>query len=265
VAAIISEDMKLFDVIGPTSLRELLVAVNEVSVNDLERRLLWRGQDNSAWGLAPGLYRRILNSRTGGALPSEDELRAYETDLMFRAIALGWYGDTHFSSYAVLQHHGAATRLLDVTRDPMVALWFAVRSDGPKDGVLYSLDANDAEQHTFVDTPSWIGVIEHLTPGRLGLYEPPWADERVKAQRALFMFSRLTGGESARNAYVSMSGGKLGTMIIVPNAMKRSAREYLQQHLGLTEEAMFPDLDGFARANGAAAALPDFTELRHFG
>lgn len=79
------------------------------------------------WGLAPSLFRRLLQV-CGTGVPTEDQVRAYETDLMAQAIGRGWYdGASHASTYAKLQHHGAATRFLDVTRDPMVALWLQSR------------------------------------------------------------------------------------------------------------------------------------------
>ena len=49
---------------------------------------------------------------------------------------------------AVLQHHGVPTRLIDVTSNPMTALWFAAEQHKPDDdgavrrspGVLFAFD-----------------------------------------------------------------------------------------------------------------------------
>jgi hypothetical protein len=48
-----------------------------------------------------------------------------------------------FESLAILQHHGAATRLLDVTIDPIAALWFATQDEGRwnEDGVLFAINS----------------------------------------------------------------------------------------------------------------------------
>ncbi|MFD3232234.1 FRG domain-containing protein [Rahnella aceris] len=43
---------------------------------------------------------------------------------------------TDFELLAKFQHHGAVTRLIDVSRNMLVALWFACRSQTDKKGIL---------------------------------------------------------------------------------------------------------------------------------
>ena len=46
----------------------------------------------------------------------------------------------------MLQHHGTATRMLDVTTDPMIALWFACQGtehDGTQ-GILFAVEVSSA-------------------------------------------------------------------------------------------------------------------------
>ena len=48
---------------------------------------------------------------------------------------------------ARLQHHGAATRLLDCSRNAFVALWFACRWEPDKDGVLIGFELGENAVH----------------------------------------------------------------------------------------------------------------------
>ena len=57
---------------------------------------------------------------------------------------------TDLHMLAVLQHHGVPTRLIDVTSNPMTALWFAVEEHWPREageprrspGVLFAIDVS---------------------------------------------------------------------------------------------------------------------------
>lgn len=114
------------------------------------QRFFFRGQANIAWDVYPGVFRE-------GFLTTESQLinEAYlRNPTEFRKL------DTDFERLAKLQHYGLPTRLLDVTSNPLVALYFAcqpfrdVAEDGklndPSDGVVlfsraYSKGCNDIE------------------------------------------------------------------------------------------------------------------------
>src|SRR5687767_3717067 len=99
-----------FTVRSISSLPELLRDITNLVTADISRKYLWRGQSDSAWGVQPALYRRLLVSLQADP-PSEDDIVAHETDLIRRAMAFDYYqGNSYASSLALLQHHGAATR-----------------------------------------------------------------------------------------------------------------------------------------------------------
>ena len=132
------------------------ISEQEGQVSD-SQKFFFRGQANSNWDVVPGIFRENY-------LSYESELikGAYlRNPLEFRQL------DTDFEKLAKLQHYGLPTRLLDVTSNPLVALYFACqpyqeynkeeKSLIEPDGIVffsraYSKGCNDLE----------IAVISHL-------------------------------------------------------------------------------------------------------
>ncbi len=70
---------------------------------------------------------------------------------------------------ASLQHHGVPTRLIDVTTDPMTALWFACQrasADRDATGVLFAF--NVTRFKTLDTIPAPVSTLEALN----GLFIP---------------------------------------------------------------------------------------------
>lgn len=124
----------------------------EEGENADSQKFFFRGQANYDWDVIPGVFREHF-------LPIEAELirSAYlRNPSEFRKV------DTDFEKLAKLQHYGLPTRLLDVTSNPLVALYFACQAPIETDGAVYvkraySKGCNDLE----------VSVLSHLTNVRI--------------------------------------------------------------------------------------------------
>ena len=99
----------------------------------------------------PGRYKRLRPSlfRT--------DLADFESEMLYDLNSSNpgsFQGVTSaFEQLVIARHHGLPTRILDITKDPLVALYFACQE--PDDGGEYPLD-HDGRVHLFVVRPSMI-------------------------------------------------------------------------------------------------------------
>ena len=117
---------------------------------------LWRGQADAAHGLEPGMHTRVRN--TPGVPLNEYSVRVATNQLLelARANGLDRVEDLRLPDMALLahlQHNGAATPLLDVTVDPLVAMWMVAYSSGEDP---FALDDRDG----------WLFAIRRPSSGR---------------------------------------------------------------------------------------------------
>ncbi|WP_161580480.1 FRG domain-containing protein [Subtercola vilae] len=277
------------------SVPELLkaLAVTQEKNNDL--KLLWRGQQNADWPVDSSLTRLL---RDGGNEVGEEQMMAVELSQVQTATVWGQpipFGALNF--LAELQHQSVPTRLIDVSLDPETAVWFAVqesakndnrdarlfswgRSAAPKRGKLIEtpteipLARGDAFWHDWTDRDArqrnnWgTGTI-------LQWWNPPARNERMRAQRAAFLFdaepiidprmrsqftvrfnedwkdneiaeaTRIVGFPSEHNKRAQHNPDRIVPMFTfrIAAAVKPAIRTYLENK-GLSEKSLFPDHAG---------------------
>jgi hypothetical protein len=110
----------------------------------------WRGQVNAAWPLHSSLFRRLSWSF---GTPKEMELATAEREILADVhrwgLHMGQYGRLSvMNQLAMLQHFGAPTRLVDITFNPWIGLWFAVQERpaeraSPCDVRLFAFDVTN--------------------------------------------------------------------------------------------------------------------------
>lgn len=192
---------------------------------------LWRGQAKKTFGIEPGMHTRVLNSK--GFEKSEATVQRATLRLLSDARSVGLH---HHDSIklpdlallATLQHHGAATPLLDVTTDPLIALWMVAFGsvnqphalDGesgmligikrpPKKYWIGSLDARAYAKPPSEGQSSFSSVAENFE-NNLWWYQAPDVTERLRIQRGSFLIGPFLSPKSGVNATIPLNLGGTG-------------------------------------------------------
>lgn len=123
--------------------QELRFALQKLSKNKSE--LTFRGQANADWNLSPSIARKR-------------QLLENEHELFHKILALkphDFVNDlTDYEKLITMQHYGLPTRLLDVTRNPLVAIFFACNNWERRyqDGLVYVFEEDQkSEEHKFLN------------------------------------------------------------------------------------------------------------------
>ncbi len=235
---------------------------------------VFRGHADISWTLQSSLLRntkaatlKALKSREGLLLESISRDFWFKRDFLFNP-ASSAQGSNYEKTLAALQHHGVPTRLLDVTADPLVALYFSVVGDFKVD----DLDKTDGAVVMIRSVGENDGLPIHVIPA-------PQISPRVTAQRSRFIAFSANAkpstpgtGQVAFDFFsVDVANGSLGDfdrivrksisgewrgrpaekppnvlMFNIPSEMKPACRAVLRG-LGISALSLFPGADGFRR------------------
>ncbi|GAB3155434.1 hypothetical protein GCM10027058_27750 [Microbacterium neimengense] len=188
--------------VQPTSSREVMSMIGSIGVYSTGQRFAWRGMGSADFELSSSLHRAV-----GG---DEATVRAAELEILSEARE--WGLGTHptgrvddLQLLSDLQHFAIPTRLIDMTSNPMTALWFACQAAPEglgKAGLLLALNVTDWPRLTTVpgaggmtysriDDPEGAQLHDQLETDAPFVVESASPNARLRAQEGFFVAGRV--------------------------------------------------------------------------
>ena len=143
---------------------------------------------------------------------------------------------------AQLQHQGAATGLIDFTRQPLVALWFACNEADEENGAVYILPRAATEEIRKREEFEGREIRSFYEGDKLW----SWDSHQYAATALLHKVPFFVFGV----ADISFSKIEL-TKLTILSEIKGDILKQLESIYGVNEEILFSDFSGYAVANAS--------------
>ncbi|KAF1076400.1 FRG domain-containing protein [Methanogenium sp. MK-MG] len=179
--------------IAVKNVAEYLDAIKDLIVSEYGK-FAFRGQGDISHPIRSTAARRL--GFTQSQSDSFQKFINYNCDLISNAKLKGYdkKGNRTLEELelmAELQHHGAATALIDFTYSSLVALYFASVNDPGKDGVVYVINIHDFDKFQKIDSDNSGWKFEKYLEeekDHLWVWEPSDLNNRIPKQHSLFIF-----------------------------------------------------------------------------
>jgi hypothetical protein len=221
----------------------------------------FRGEISAQWPLVSSLTRRLETYCSDRPLWPLREARALR---VFRRKAHIYLSDRtaledDLRCLALMQHHGSPTRLLDFTKSPYVAAFFALE-DAVTDAAVYALNTPALWSAAPAFDPELTRErIDPRVPGNFERYflgnrvpvvwfgEPSAMDRRLVAQSGLFVLPGVLDQPLDRILRGYAGSEPMIVKYVLPAQMRAPAMQSLYR-MNITNSTLFPDLEGLARS-----------------
>jgi len=199
-------------------------------------RPLFRGIGKLSYELKPKV------GRFEDYTPQKEEslFRQFKERAVLHSASFPWTPEDDWDWLPIAQHHGLATRLLDWSKNPLVAAYFAVgdgeRDDDDQDAAIYAFHPD--ERLSKEDARNW-----SMTPFKFSanrswvVLVPAHFSTRMATQEGIFTLHSAP--------YESCSGSGMIRFIIKAKTRKTLRSDLYR--LGIHRASLFPDMDNLCR------------------
>jgi type I restriction enzyme M protein len=233
-----SPGLKMRKDISISSVAQLSELIESEFKNEERTTVLYRGHGAASFSLRPKVGRLLPSPNSTRTTVNERTMlelfRRQSADRLELVPANDW------EILAIAQHHGLATRLLDWTRSPLVALYFSVRKE------CESRDKDRRPLGEDAEILAWRCRKKDLSKALPGSpldiaevirYIPRIVTPRLRAQSGIF-------SAHPDPTQVFVPGGLV--RVRVPHHARKELKASLFRH-GVHEAVLYPDMDGLAR------------------
>ena len=199
---------------------------------------IYRGQSNADWGLSSTYYRRFnfdKNSNDNNN-PTQKQFQDYHKDLISDAKSYHYHKKelNDLELLLELQHYGAATGLVDFSRDFLIALWFASHGSQNTGGKVFLLDTNSIDKFSELQEGEEI----FAKCDKLQFVNNNFkSNNRIFSQKGVFVFGNQTIDD-------------VKTIEILQED-KQPILQELSNIFSIDEKSLFQDIHGFSMVNDA--------------
>ena len=212
----------------------------------------FRGQRDASAPLFSALSRYLMTFRIDQRAWREQEERILR---VFKRKAIHFLDhvpdrDDDFQWLALMQDHGAPTRLLDFSWSPYVAAFFALHNTA-EEGVIWACNPVEIEKEREVDLEEPGSFRKHFLSNKNSfawLGEPHAMNRRLIAQSGTFLVPGILH-EAIEEILMNYPNPKdtLIKFILPANKIREKGMRELYR-MNITQATLFPDLDGLARS-----------------
>ena len=251
------------DIIGYSEFKETIPYVTDENVKN--KKIYYRGQSNEEWEIRCSLFRENL-------LLNEEKLN---NEILNRKSNDFLNCNNSLEKLILMQHYGIPTRLIDVTTNPLVALYFACQGNPDKDGVVFIFEENveyDINDENIVATFSYLKnngtiqdfekllnkeniiyndrtTIETILNKKYILINPKLNNPRIVAQHGLFLCCSNNSGQGNLDNLTPIKKRSFpiesSKRIIISHKAKLNLLKE-QEFLGIKKSVLFPELENHA-------------------
>lgn len=231
----------------------------------------WRGQSNIDWKIDSSMVRKIKKDARNSnkqnknldqsvlywekILISEAKKNLYNYDDSGRKL-----GDIEL--LAKLQHYGAATRLLDFSKNVLIALWFCVSAtdDSDRTGLLLGIDTTviSGMENKFDFEKDYETFVNDVCESEaIWLVDPPANVQRIVSQNSVFLCSKSV--TEKHGSFLLPKEECYKKIIAISPKLKEDSLKMLSECFNITPFTIYPDIEGFANAYSVKWPVSKFT------